>query len=72
MDGKGQVCPLLIQIKILTAGEEAPKEFRCCWVSEKRTCPWARVPESRAVWEKQRRPVYLLPRYSQVQSPPGA
>lgn len=36
--GMGQVCPLLVQIKILRAGEKAPKD-RCRWVSEKRTCP---------------------------------
>ena len=57
VDGKGQVClptpaqppapaPVLFQIKILQSGEEASREFRCCWVSEKRALPGpTRVPE---------------------------
>lgn len=65
VDGEGQVCPLLVQIKILRVGEGAPKD-KCCWVSEERTCP---LPTRGPV--QGRFGDWKTEKYSQGQSPLG-
>lgn len=53
-DEKGQVCPLLVQIKVLAAREGYPESLNAAGFLRKGYAPphlWARVLESREGWD---------------------